>query len=839
MRKSINLPGFPWVAALCFVLAPMPAFSQISDDFSSLELDPATWSLVDPADNSSSELLNGWLTLGIPAGPGHDIRQGMNRSARLVQAVSVTDFEIEAKFQSLPTEDFQAQGLLVENDATHFLHLDFRRAGPDRKLSCATVNGGITKIQGEMDLEATGPLWLRLGRVGNTWSMLYSLDGESWTTAFTFDHVMTVLNVGIFGANAGKTSGDSDLERDDPVGDKNLDASPAPAFDVMVDYFFDTANPIDPEDGDIQNGVRVTDELQALYLFSAGSGDIVFDYSTALPKLDLAIPDTNTAVWLPGGGMDLTAASLISSAGPAEKIIDACLASSEISMEAWVDPVTTVQSGPARILTVSADPSNRNATLAHGQWGSLPSDVFDARLRTTETSVNGQPETVSPAGSMTGDLQHVVYTRDVMGNARIYVDGAETVVENIGGTLDNWDASYRLGIGAEMDGTRFWLGEIHLAAVYSRALTDREVEINFGAGPAGGLLTDSPPVITLHGLSPGQEFGFDDPVNLSAVAGDADGFVTQVEFFADDVLLATDTAAPYEFAWTNPAVGSHQIRAVATDDQGQQTVSEVIPILVTVPLSFRSVLFLSDDFFDADLGQPWAVADGTAGASVNQTGGHVIVDLPAVTQDPWSAGAQVFHAHQPEADVDVALELKLATTDFGGDAFGGLRFEGAGGETVQLLGEFAGGNWTVGWGSSSGGIFSDLGSVSVPTVVDGLWLQVRRQAATFTCLYSTDGYLWQPAATLTRTMVLDRCGWVAGGLDSAGGAQTVACDYAFNLAAPIHPEDGGSGGDYTGPVIGEVAVVTALDQASLSWQTDEPAFYRVAYGLTTGYEMGL
>ncbi len=839
MRKAIHRLVIQLIAAVCVWHAPIFAIAQISDDFSSLELNPAIWAKVDPANSSSFEVRNGWLTIGLPAGTGHDIRQGLNRSARLVQPVSNGDFEIEARFQSIPSEDSQAQGLLVEYDATHFLHLDFRRAGPDLKLSCATVNGGVTKIRGEFNLDTQGPVWLRLGRLENTWTGLYSLDGDNWIEAFTFDYVMNVLNVGIFAANAGTGSGDSDRDPDDPVSDKSLDGSPAPAFNVMVDYFFDTANPIDPEDGDIQNGVRVIDDLQALYFFSAGSGDVVFDYSTAMPKLDLAIADTNAAVWLPGGGLDLTAASLISSAGPAEKIIDACMASSAITMEAWVNPVTTIQSGPARILTVSADPSNRNATLAHGQWGSLPSDVFDARLRTTETSVNGQPETVSPAGSMTGDLQHVVYTRDAEGNARIYVDGAETVVENIGGTLDNWDGSYRLGIGAEMDGTRFWLGSIHLAAVYSRALSARDVEINFGAGSDGGILADSPPVITLYGLSPGQEFSFTEAVNLSAVAGDVDGVVSRVEFFAGGVLLDVDDTAPFEFSWDPPAVGSHQIRAVATDDQGNQTTSEVIPILVTVPVSFRSALFLSDDFHDTDFGEPWTVTDGTAGSAVSQNGGHVIIDLPAVTQDPWLAGAEVFFAHQPEADGDIALELKLATSDISGDIFGGLKFTGSGAETVQLLGEHSGGNWTVGWGTSTGGTFTDLGSMPVSDVTDGLWLQVRRQAGAWSCLYSTDGYLWQQAASLNRSMTLDHCGWIAGGLDSGNGPQTVAFDYAFNLASPIHPEDGGSGSDYTGPVISEIAVVTTLDQASLSWQTDEPAFYRVAYGLTTGYELGL
>ena len=838
MKNLIHHPVFQLFTVLYLLAAPLSVSAQVSDDFSLLELDPATWSFVDPVGDCSYEARNGWLTINIPADSWHDPRGDLNRAVRLMQDVTDGDFEIEAGFQSIPGEDYQIQGLLVETNPTCFLRLDYCRAGPDLKVFCATVTDGITKSRGEFNITADSALWLRLRRSANTWRGFHSQDGETWTEAFVFDHVMTVVSVGVFGGNAGIYD-DPDYELNDPLDDKRLDGRPAPAFDVVVDYFFDTANPIDPEDGDIQNGVRVIDDLQALYYFSAGVGDVVFDFSTALPKLDLDIADTNTVTWLPGGGLDLTTATLISSPGPAEKINNACMASDEITMEAWVDPVTASQSGPARILTVSYDPSNRNATLAHGQWGLLPSTVFDARLRTTETSLNGQPETISPVGSLTGDLQHVVYTRDIAGNARIYLDGVETVTEAIGGALDNWDGSYRLGIGAEMDGTRFWLGTIHLAAVYSRALTPRDIEINFGAGPDGGILPPSDPVITLYGLSPGDEFSFTDPVTLTAVAADADGVVTQVEFFADDVLLAADTTSPYEFTWIDPAVGSHQIRAVATDDQDNQATSAVIPILVTVPLPFRSALFISDDFFDADLGLPWTVTDGTAGATVSQSGGHVVVDLPPVTQDPWITGAQMLFAHQPETDRDVALELKLTTVDFSGDTYGGLRCMGSGGEMVQMLGEHTGDNWTVSWGSYTGTVFSDLGSVAAPDVTDGLWLQVRRQAGAWSCLYSTDGYSWQQSAALTRDMTLDLCGWTAGGLDAGAGAQTAAFDYAFNLASPIHPEDGGTGDDYTGPVIGDIAVAPYLDHAGLSWQTDEPAFYRVAYGLTTEYELGL
>ncbi len=1176
--------------ALCLLTAPIFAWAQVSDDFSSLELDPAVWVQVDPVGGSGFESVNGWLTLTIPGGTDHDLREGINGTARLVQDVPDDDFSIDVGFESLPTEDFQIQGLLAETDATHYLHLDVRRTGQATKVVCATVDGVLKITQGEIELTGANVIRLRLARTGDSWLATYSLDGVTWIDIIAFDHEMTVSRVGVFAGNAGTGGGgnsgvtnltatqvlsgnlpgnvtavdlswtpsvdpeavsvslyrkghdgvypeydggsgpplpqdplaegwefvatvpvgsnvttdfpttrdfwyycaqandsggnpsgavmttgvlnyllgdvsdggapiadgdnrvtvpdlillgshyftyeggptglylnyldigptddmsvvgrptadnridfedlivmsinfeqdltaksfppvltgapspadnnslaldipdlpgmgqtftvnlammadgqiqglqipllwdedviefmdfqggalledqggqslffspldgvadialaglrergisgkgtlaqatfrvigtgpvglkigdikardranqsvtvntgggdDSDRELHDPIGDKSgpigdkiLWTDPAPAFSVQVDYFFDTGAPIVPEDGNIQNGLRVADDLQVLYAFGEGVGDVVLDHAVVLPRLDLFVADPANVDWLPGGGLDLTTATLIASPGPAVKVTDACTASDEVTVEAWVQPATIDQSGPARMFTVSADPGNRNVTLAHGQHGGLPNDVFVTRLRTTTTSLNGQPETISPAGSLTGDLQHVVFTYDAAGITRLYVDGVETASETIGGSLDSWDGSYRLGIGAEMDGTRPWLGIFHLAAIYNRALSPQEIAINLGAGPRGGQLSNLPPAVSLVGISPGEEFDYSNPVPLAAVAGDVGGSVTRVDFYVGNTFLGSDLSAPFEFAWADPAVGSHQIRAVAEDNDGNTTASDVIPILVSTPESYLSALFVSDDFFDAALGQPWTVTDGTAGAAISQVGGHVLVDLPPVTQDPWTLGAASVFAHQAENDGDLAVELKLATVDFTGDTFGGLRLEGGGGEVVQLLGEIAGGTWTLSWGRSDGGPFTDLGALAVPLVTDGLWLQVRRESGAWTFLYSIDAVTWQALANPIQPMALVRCGWVAGGLDEAGGSPTVAFDYAFNLASPVIPEDGGSGEDLIPPVIGEVTVEADLDQATVSWDTDEPTFYRLSYGLTTDYEL--
>jgi hypothetical protein len=173
--------------------------------------------------------------------------------------------------------------------------------------------------------------------------------------------------------------------------------------------------------------------------------------------------------------------------------------SNGLTIEAWVKPGDTSQDGPARIVTLSQDPYNRNFTLGQGLWGSYPSDLFDVRLRTTTTRDNGTPSLTTPAGLLTTELTHVVYTRGASGVARIYMGGVERVSGTLGGDLSNWDESYRLALGNELTGDRPWLGELHLVAIYDRALSQAEVSQNFEAGVDGavGRAATSPDFVNL------------------------------------------------------------------------------------------------------------------------------------------------------------------------------------------------------------------------------------------------------------------------------------------------------------------------------------------------------
>ncbi len=233
-------------------------------------------------------------------------------------------------------------------------------------------------------------------------------------------------------------------------------------------------------EGDIDSEASL--EPLALYDFRAGTGDTVYDISGYGEPLNLTIADTSAAHWLTDGGLRIDSATIVSSGTPANKIIDAVKASKEITVEAWIKPANTTQDGPARIVTLSADPYYRDFTLGQGLWGDQPTDLYDVRLRTSDTGTNGKPSLSSPAGSLTTALTHVVFTRDKSGNERVYLNGTLAASGTITGDLTGW-AAYPLSLGNELSGERPWLGTFYMVAIYDKAVDATQVERSNELGP--------------------------------------------------------------------------------------------------------------------------------------------------------------------------------------------------------------------------------------------------------------------------------------------------------------------------------------------------------------------
>jgi hypothetical protein len=223
----------------------------------------------------------------------------------------------------------------------------------------------------------------------------------------------------------------------------------------------------------VQKPGRVSSNLQVLYDFNEGAGNQVFDVSGVGSALNLTIANTANVTWVTGG-LKVNTATTIQSALDANKVINAVQSSNAITVEAWVAPTNLTQSGPARVLSIAQNSSKRDVMLGQD------TNKWSAALRTTTTG-NAGASISTPAGGAASGLNHVVFTRDTAGNVKIYVSGTVAASGTMGGNLGNWQG-YKLGVGNEIGGGAPWLGELHLVAVYNRALTATEVTQNLLAG---------------------------------------------------------------------------------------------------------------------------------------------------------------------------------------------------------------------------------------------------------------------------------------------------------------------------------------------------------------------
>jgi uncharacterized repeat protein (TIGR02543 family) len=203
----------------------------VSDDFHE-GLNTSLWSVIDPTGDGSVGIVGAGtsdvgLSLGLPGGVEHDAWNTDN-ALRVMQSVGDVDFATEVKFNSVPTQRFQTEGLLFQQDAHTWLRFDVHYTGSVlQAFSSKTVADVSTKLSATT-VPVGSAAYLRVARTGSSWAFSYSNDGSSWSTVATVSDSLTLSQAGIFSSNAG---------------------SPVPAWTAVADYVFNTASPISPEDG--------------------------------------------------------------------------------------------------------------------------------------------------------------------------------------------------------------------------------------------------------------------------------------------------------------------------------------------------------------------------------------------------------------------------------------------------------------------------------------------------------------------------------------------------------------------------------------------------------------
>ena len=122
--------------------------------------------------------------------------------------------------------------------------------------------------------------------------------------------------------------------------------------------------------------------------------------------------------------------------------------------------------------------------------------------------------------------------------------------------------------------------------------------------------TGSAPYVSITSPSNGASFDEGETITIQVYAVDIDGSVALVEFFDGVNKLGEDSNAPYSFDWTGASLGSHSLKARATDNDNKTTTSASINISVN-PVGIAGVWRSFDVIMQATSPQG-TVTDGSA-----------------------------------------------------------------------------------------------------------------------------------------------------------------------------------------------------------------------------------
>jgi hypothetical protein len=170
----------------------------------------------------------------------------------------------------------------------------------------------------------------------------------------------------------------------------------------------------------------------------------------------------NNAEPLPGGGIRFAEPGIMRTYAPPEWVA-AAMRAKELQVQLELRPLALEQSGPARIMTLSLDPSRRDFTI--GQQGN---DLI-LRLRTPASDLNGTVDD-APVASIPNVFRSkrwfTVGLRVEPGQLELSVDGQVAARQRLpADPFENWEPSYPFALGNELTNDRPWLGEIRRAVV--------------------------------------------------------------------------------------------------------------------------------------------------------------------------------------------------------------------------------------------------------------------------------------------------------------------------------------------------------------------------------------
>jgi regulation of enolase protein 1 (concanavalin A-like superfamily) len=287
------------------------------------------------------------------------------------------------------------------------------------------------------------------------------------------------------------------------------------------------------------------------------------------------------------------------------------------------------------------------------------------------------------------------------------------------------------------DYRQYALPDLQPGTTYYWKIVSKTMAYMTDEGPVWSFSTagppNNPPSVSLTSPANGATFTTPASIAFAASAGDTDGTIASVKFFAGSTLVGTATAAPYTATWNNVAAGTYTLTAVATDNGGATATSAAVSVTVTGSSN--------------GLPPPWLHGDvGAVGIAGDATYANPTFTVTGAGADVWGTADAFHYVYTTLAGGGSIVARVASVQNTASWAKAGVMIRNSldpgSAQAFMLV------SWAKGVAfqrrTADGGT-----SVSTPGTLSTAprWVKLTRSGATISAFESADGVAWTQVGT--------------------------------------------------------------------------------------------
>jgi LmbE family N-acetylglucosaminyl deacetylase len=836
------------LAAVLVSACVLPAQAQAdpsgigSDEFNTFVLDPSRWTFVNPLGDATLTMTGSHAQISLPAGTRHDLWGTVDEVPALMQAAPNTDFEVEVKWDSAVSSPYHLQGLVVAQDANRKLRIETHNDGDGTKLFVAAIADGSGSVLHYGSAAGGAPVYFRLSRTGNAWTLRTSANGITWTVAASFTYTLSVSSIGPFAGNSG--------------------GSP-PAFTSRIDYFRrflpDATPPSITSIAASPSGIGAVVSWQT---DEPASGSVAYGTDTSyaggtVTNLALTSAHSIALESLACGTLHHFQVRSRDAAGneavSADRTFTTAPCPSAITSDEFNGPLNSgvwTYVNPVGDATLTMTGSHAEFSLPAGVRHDLWTNAIEVP-RLLQAAPNNDFEVEvkwDSAVSAAYQLQGLVVVQDSDDLLRIetHYDGSGTrlFVARISGGSASVVHNGAFAGGAPLyfrlkrTGNAWVLRSSTNGDTWTTAASFTQALAVTAIGPFAGNSGSSPPAFTSR-----VDYFRDIPPDLTPPAitgiGSSNTGVAATVTWATDELATSEVRYGPTAAYGAGSVTREGLRrthsvvlhglACATTYHFQiRSVDSSNNVALSSDRTFTTAAcpsaIASDEFNAATLNTSlWTFIDPVGDVTLGLSGTHAEFSVPAgVRHDLWTNVDEVPRLLQAAPNSDFEVEEKWDSAVSAQYQIQGFLVEEDANDLLRLEVHYETPNARLFVARVRNGVAS---VIAERTISGGapIYLKVKRVGSTWRFSHSADGASWALGANFTNDLVVNAIGPFAGNSGSNPPAFVGRLDYFREVT------------DRTPPVITELVVTPGSTSAVVSWTTDEPATSQVAHGVSTSY----